>query len=62
MCVCDRKASILIKFKIARAEVIAKQEQVRSLPIDILESLGEALLDFTGIEDLDIWLLENVSR
>jgi len=41
---------------------IAKQEQVRSLPIDILEALGEALLDFKGIEDLDIWLRENVSR
>jgi predicted transposase/invertase (TIGR01784 family) len=41
---------------------IAKQEQVRLLPIDILEALGEALLDFRGIEDLDIWLRENVSR
>ena len=41
---------------------IAKQEEVRSLPIDILETLGEALLDFRGIEDLDIWLRENVSR
>jgi predicted transposase/invertase (TIGR01784 family) len=40
---------------------IAKQEQVRLLPIDILEALGEALLDFRGIEDLDIWLRENVS-
>jgi predicted transposase/invertase (TIGR01784 family) len=41
---------------------IAKQEQVRLLPIDVLEALGEALLDFRGIEDLDIWLRENVSR
>jgi len=41
---------------------IAQQEQVRSLPIDILESLGEALLDFRGIEDLNIWLSGNVNR
>jgi len=40
---------------------IAKQEEVRSLPIDVLESLGEALLDFRGIDDLEVWLLENVS-
>jgi predicted transposase/invertase (TIGR01784 family) len=42
--------------------MIAKQEQVRSLPIDVLESLGEALLDFRGVEDLEVWLLENVSH
>ena len=40
---------------------IAKQEEVRSLPIDVLEALGEALLDFRGIDDLEVWLLENVS-
>ena len=62
MRICDRKALILIKFKIARAEVIAKQEQVRSLPINVLEALGESLLDFRGTEDLDIWLRENVGR
>jgi hypothetical protein len=41
--------------------MIAKQEEVRSLPIDVLESLGEALLDFRGVEDLEVWLRENVS-
>jgi hypothetical protein len=30
--------------------------QVRSLSIPQLESLGEALLDFTGINDLETWL------
>jgi predicted transposase/invertase (TIGR01784 family) len=40
---------------------IAQQEQVRSLSVDILESLGEALLDFRGLDDLDIWLQENIS-
>jgi predicted transposase YdaD len=42
--------------------MIAKQEEVRSLPIDVLESLGEALLDFRGVEDLEVWLRENVSH
>ena len=32
------------------------QAQVTSLPIDLVESLGEALLDFTGIADLAVWL------
>jgi len=40
---------------------IAQQEQVRSLPIDTLESLGEALLDFRGLEDLEVWLKGNVT-
>jgi len=32
------------------------------IPLDVLESLGEALLDFRGIEDLEVWLRENVGR
>jgi predicted transposase YdaD len=35
---------------------IDKQDLVRSLPIAQLESLGEALLDFTGMADLEAWL------
>jgi hypothetical protein len=31
-------------------------DTVRGLSIPQLESLGEALLDFQGIEDLDAWL------
>jgi predicted transposase YdaD len=31
-------------------------DTVRGLSIPQLESLGEALLDFQGIEDLDVWL------
>lgn len=38
---------------------IEQQNQVRSLPIDTLETLGEALLDFQGITDLENWLREN---
>ncbi len=39
---------------------IAQQAQVRSLPITDIENLAEALLDFNGISDLEIWLRENV--
>jgi predicted transposase YdaD len=33
-----------------------KQDQVRSLPLEQLEALGEALLDFKTIADLTTWL------
>jgi len=39
---------------------ISLEEQVRSLTISELEVLGEALLDFTGVTDLDAWLLDRV--
>ena len=35
------------------------QTQVNSLKIDTVESLGEALLDFTSIADLESWLSQN---
>jgi predicted transposase/invertase (TIGR01784 family) len=34
-------------------------EQVNNLPIDRVESLGKALLDFTQIADLENWLSQN---
>ena len=39
---------------------IAQQDKVRSLPITDIENLAEALLDFNGIADLEIWLRENI--
>ena len=39
---------------------IAQQAQIKSLPINKIESLAEVLLDFKGMADLEIWLLENV--
>jgi predicted transposase YdaD len=39
---------------------LAQQEQIRSLNIEQLESLGESLLDFTEISDLDGWLLAHL--
>ncbi|WP_103667271.1 DUF2887 domain-containing protein [Pseudanabaena sp. BC1403] len=35
---------------------ITQQEKVRSLPITDIENLAEALLDFKGMADLEIWL------
>jgi predicted transposase YdaD len=35
---------------------IAQQKKVRSLQINDIENLGEALLDFKGMADLEIWL------
>ena len=35
------------------------QTQVSSLKIDTVESLGEALLDFTSVADLESWLSQN---
>ena len=39
---------------------IAQQIQIKSLPMNAIESLAEALLDFKGMDDLEIWLRENV--
>ena len=36
--------------------LIAQQAQIKSLPITDIENLAEALLDFKGIEDLEVWL------
>jgi predicted transposase YdaD len=35
------------------------QQRVNSLSIDRVEALGEALLDFTSIADLESWLSHN---
>ncbi|WP_295615554.1 DUF4351 domain-containing protein, partial [Chamaesiphon sp. GL140_3_metabinner_50] len=32
------------------------QERIKSLPLERLEELGEALLDFTAMADLEAWL------
>ena len=38
----------------------AEQESViRSLPLERLEALAEALLDFEGMADLHAWLVAN---
>ncbi|MHC5731749.1 MAG: DUF4351 domain-containing protein, partial [Nostoc sp.] len=37
------------------------QERIKSLSLNQLETLGEALLDFTAMEDLLNWLQTNKS-
>jgi len=34
-------------------------ERIKQLSIDKIEALGEALLDFTKLDDLETWLTEN---
>jgi Domain of unknown function (DUF4351) len=36
----------------------ALQTQVEALPLKQLEALGEALLDFTSLADLERWLAQ----
>ena len=42
-------------------EVIDRQDLVRSLTIAQLEALGDALLDFNGMADLEGWFKANLS-
>ena len=51
----EKAIAILILIKI-----IAQQAQIKSLPITDIKNLAEALLDFKGMDDLEIWLKENV--
>ncbi|MFH7030035.1 MAG: Rpn family recombination-promoting nuclease/putative transposase [Heteroscytonema crispum UTEX LB 1556] len=37
----------------------ALQVKIQALPLPVLENLGEALLDFSGLADLEAWLREN---
>ena len=38
------------------------RQRVEVLSLEELENLGEALLDFSSMSDLQVWLEENVSR
>jgi hypothetical protein len=42
--------------------LIEAETLVKSLPMDRLEELGEALLDFAKIEDLLAWLDGDLSK
>jgi hypothetical protein len=51
------EAKLLIRLLTRRCGALSDeiQAKVRSLPIPELESLGEALLDFQGMSDLESW-------
>lgn len=56
------EATLLILRQLARrvGELPASvRSQIEALPLAQLESLGEALLDFCAIADLDAWLQAN---
>ena len=40
----------------------AQEKTIRELPIEKIEALGEALLDFTSPSDLARWLRNNKKR
>ena len=54
----QQQASLIVRqLKKKMGELSASLEsQVMALPIDILENLGEDLLDFNSIDDLTNWL------
>ncbi len=49
---------LLLKHRCGNLTAIQEQK-VRSLSISQLESLGEALLDFQNMSDLENWLQDN---
>lgn len=53
-----REVQLVLRLLQRRIGPVSKthQERISALPIDDLESLGEALLDFTDTEDLAAWL------
>ena len=54
----EGEAELVIRQLNRRCDTLSEdiQNQVKSLSIPQIEALGEALLDFTGIEDLENWL------
>ena len=57
----QQEVDLIIRLLTRRCREISieQQDKVRSLPIETLETLGEALLDFQGITDLENWLQAN---
>lgn len=49
---------LILRLLVRRVGVLPAevQSRVESLPLEQLEALGEALLDFTSIADLEAWL------
>jgi predicted transposase YdaD len=59
----DGKTDLTLQLLARRcgAVSIEQQTQIRSLPIEQLETLSEALLDFGGMADLERWLKDNLA-
>ncbi len=54
----EGERSLIVRLLTRRVGELSPQvrSQVESLPLEQLENLGEALLDFTSMADLDVWL------
>jgi len=54
----EGEANLLLRLLTKRYGMLSpsQEQQIRSLDVEQLESLGEALLDFTNKSDLDTWL------
>ena len=54
----EGEANLLLRLLTKRYGMLSpsQEKQIRSLDVEQLESLGEALLDFTNKSDLDTWL------
>ena len=59
----QRERELVLRLLARQVGVLSKRAEasVRRLSIEQLESLGEALLDFTDARDLSRWLRENAS-
>ncbi|MBW4695291.1 MAG: DUF4351 domain-containing protein [Lyngbya sp. HA4199-MV5] len=57
----ERERSLILRQLTRKVGVLPEAMclQVDSLPITQLESLGEALLDFSNLSDLEMWLAVN---
>lgn len=51
-----RMVSRLLRHRFGTEVVDTSRDRLQSLPVDALENLGEALLDFTTPADLRAWL------
>jgi hypothetical protein len=56
----QRERSLVLRLLNRRVGTLPEtiQTQVEALPLEQLEALGEALLDFTGLSDLENWLAQ----
>ncbi len=59
----QREASLITRQLTRRVGELSPElkAQIQSLSVEVLEDLGEALIDFTGVEDLVSWLAERHS-
>ena len=55
------EAELILRLLARRCGAVSPQQKSRimALPMKKLDALGEALLDFTGMADLEAWLKEN---